>query len=245
MTELDRMLADNQNSTRMNQAKQIAKSTAEVALLAVGIHGKAILSKAAGSIKTPLAKTVLKNTSAEPLKKNLKAGYDTLYEVGKKKLKDPKLLQTLGKGAEIVGKEGVARIKGEIKKQLPPEIAALQDISAGFTNTRELLKALHSPLPTEINGVINAVSKATLGKGDLTHGVIGYANKVLKSIAVPGKNSKYILAQLKGGEAQIDKMIGQTTAELLKDTKEMLENSEKDAEDEARSEEDIKRIRKA
>ena len=272
MSDLDRMFANNQNSNRMNQLQQIAKSTAEVALLAVGIHGKSVLGKAAGNMKTPAAgsifdvkgkemarklaaeavakrtkaattKTVLKNKAGEQGKKKLvDKGYDTLYEVGRRKLQDPKFLQGLGKGGEIVGRESLSQIRAEVKKQLPPEIATLEELRQGLSTTRNILNSFRKPLPNDANGIINAVSKATLGKAELTHGVIGYADKVLKGAAAAGKNSLKVITE---GEEQLNRMIGQTTVELLNDTKKMLEASKRDAEDDDRSEADIKRMRKA
>jgi hypothetical protein len=272
MSDLDRMFANNQNSNRMNQLQQIAKSTAEVALLAVGIHGKSVLGKAAGNMKTPAAgsifdvkgkemarkldaeaaakstkaattKTVLESKTGEQGKKKLlDKGYDTLYEIGKRKLKDPKFLQGIGKGSEIVGKKGLSQIRAEVKKQLPVEIATLEELRQGFSNTRNILNSFRKPLPNDANGIINAVSKATLGKADLTHGVVGYADEVLKGAAATGKDSLKVITE---GEKQLDCMIRQTTADLLNDTKRMLEASEKDAEDDDRSEADIERMRKA
>jgi hypothetical protein len=272
MNDLDRMFANNQNSNRMNQLQQIARSTAEVALLAVGIHGKSVLGKAAGNMKSPAAgsifdvrgkeiarklaadaaarrsktevtKTVLKRDAREQGKKELlDKGYDTLYEVGKKKLKNPKFLQGLAKGIEIVGKEGLSQIRAEVKKQLPPEIATLEELGQGISTTRNILNSFRKPLPNDANGIVNAVSKATLGKADLTHGVVGYADKVLKGTAGPGKNA---LEAITEGKEQLNRMIGQTTVELLNDTKRMLEASKRDAEDDDRSEADIERMRKA
>lgn len=240
--ELDRMLADNLTSTRMNQAKQIAKTTAEVAMLAVGVNGKAILSKAASSLKPALS------TGA-------KAGYDTLgkrvFNKAKLVLKEgsKKLVPTLNKGSEMVGKEVVGQIKGkvegEIKQQLPPELAALIETTSKLSNTQNILNSFKAPLPKGPNEIINAASQIALGKADLTHGVVGYADKVLKTAT--GKPSNYALKVLTGGEKQLDRMIGQTTKDLLNDTKKMLESAKDDAEadDDDRSEAAIKRMHKA
>jgi hypothetical protein len=251
MNDLDRMFANNQNSNRMNQLQQVARTTAEVALLAVGIHGKSVLGRAAGNMKTPAAgsifdvkgKEMVRKLAGEQGKRRLlDRGYDTLYEIGRRKLKDPKFLRGLGKGSKVVGREVFSQIRAEVKKQLPPEIATLDELRQGFSNTRNILNSFRKPLPNDANGIINAASKAALGKADLTHRVVGYADKVLKGAVGPGKDP---LKAITEGEEQLDRMIGQTTADLLKDTRRMLEASEEDAEDDDRSEADIERMRKA
>lgn len=233
MSDLDRMLADNLTSTRMNQAKQIAKATAEVAMLAVGVNGKAILSKAASSLKPALS------TGA-------KAGYDTLgkrvFDKAKVVLKEgsKKLVPTLNKGVEIAGKEVVGQIKskveGEIKQQLPPEMITLIEAQEKLSATKNILNSFKA-LPKGPNETINAASQIALGEADLTHGVVGYAEKVLKK--AEGKPRNYALKVITGGEAQIDHMITRTTADLLKDTREMFETAKDDAEADDRNEKSI------
>jgi hypothetical protein len=240
MSDLDRMFANNQDSTRMNQAKQIAKSTAEIALLAVGIHGKGVLGKTAGNLATPAAGSAqdiggleaakikatkdaarIKATnetarmkaanaaSKRPGAATPKPGYDTLYEAGKKKLNDAKFLHpkenivgqalekldkekishAFGKGAEFVGRGVLSQVGAEAKKQLPPEVSDLIKTRSELGGIRNSLDAFKGLSSLDTNGVINGIAKLTLGKPDLTHGVVGYANKVLKGLVAPGKKT--------------------------------------------------------
>lgn len=240
--ELDRMLADNQNSTRMNQAKQIAKITAEVAMLAVGGAGKKALSKAAGSLKPALS------TGA-------KAGYDTL---GKRVFNKAKLVlkegaPALKKGAKMVGKvgleQGKSKVEDKIKEQLPAEVQQVLELKEKIDKVKGILGSFEGAITRGSNGKIDAAAKVVLGEGDLTHGVIGYTDKVLK--AAEGKPNAYALKVIEGGQKQLDHMIGQTTKDLLKDTAKMLESAKKDIDEEVKddwesgSEIAIREMRKA
>ena len=240
MNDLDRMLADNQNSTRMNQAKLIAKTTAEVAMLAVGGAGKKALSKAAGSLKPALS------TGA-------KTGYDTLGKTVLNKAKlvlkegSKKLVPALKKGSEMVGKvgleQGKSKVEDKIKEQLPAEVQQVLELKEKIDKVKGILGSFEGAITRGSNGKIDAAAKVVLGEGDLTHGVIGYADKVLK--AAEGKPKNYALKVIAEGEKQLDHMIGQTTKDLLKDTAKMLESAKEDAESDDRSEEAIKKMREA
>lgn len=223
MRELDRMLADNQNSNRMNQLKLIAKTSAEVALLAVGIQGKGLLVKATGNMKTP----------GPILDFGSKATAKEMTVAAGKKIKEG-AVKTLKKGTETLGNKIVGRI---------PEIRDLKKAQQGLASIKDALASFKGGLSGDANGKINAASKLVFGEGDLTHGVVGYGEKVLK--AAEGKPSNYALKVITGGEKQLDHKIGQITTDLLKDTKEMLESAKKDAESENRDEADIKALRKA
>lgn len=240
MSDLDRMFANNQDSTRMNQAKQIAKSTAEIALLAVGINGKGVLGKKAGNLATPAAGTVhdvggveaariatakeaarikaaneatrmrtANAASKRPGAATPKPGYDNLLGAAGKKLNDAKFLHpkanivgkalekldkekishALGKGAEFVGKGALSQVDAEAKKQLPPEISDLIKSRSELGGIRNSLDAFKGIASLDTNGMINGIAKLTLGKPDLTHGVVGYASKVLAGTVAPGKKA--------------------------------------------------------
>lgn len=233
--ELDRMLADNQNSTRMNQAKLIAKTTAEVAMLAVGVNGKALLSKAAGNLKT--ARPILdfgKGKTAGQILGNAGKGLNKGSEM-------------LGKAAfETVKNKTINKVKNDIKATLPEAtleaLESLEKVSATTKNILETFKKAAAS-PHDANGVINSVSAVALGEGDLSHGVIGFADKVLK--AAEGKPKNYALKVIEGGQKQLDEIISKTTTDLLNDTKAMFESAKEDAESDDRSEEAIKKMREA
>lgn len=260
MSDLDRIFANNQDSNRMNQVKQIAKSTTEIAMLAVGIHGKAVFNKAAGAVKTPapgtifdvkgqemarklaadeaarrtkaeVAKTVLKKNSGEPLKKGIKAGYDNLYETGKKRLANAKTLTTKENITWTTTKDAV--IKKEVRtaenKLLNgvgniTRLGDLGKVQHTLFNARKGLNSFKSSLHGDANGIINAISEMTLGKPDITHGVVGYANKVLSGTVGPGKST------LKAQEAvaKMTEMENKTNTLVEKNLKILKESGVKD-----------------
>lgn len=238
---LDRMLEDNQNSTRINQAKLIAKTSAEVALLVVSINGKKVLEKATSKLKTP--GPILDFGKGKTASQMLgKAG--KLINKGSEKL---------GRLAfETVKSKTIAKVKNDIKATLPEATLEALKIIEKFrekaATTKNILETFKqaAATPLNANGGINSVSAVLLGEGELTHGVIGYAAKVLK--AAEGKPENYALKVLTNGEQELDKKIGQITTDLLADTKVMFESAKEDAEAaeaDDRSEAAIKKMREA
>lgn len=312
MSELDRILENNQTGMRMKQAQQLLKMAAEVALLAATSGAAGALGKAgAGASKAASAaggKLLIKKTSDETLKTSLRKGAEGFgkmaFEQGKNKIKK--------------------EVTNKIKEQLPDgTLTALEraeSLKKSADNTRNILETFKKAAasPTNINGTIDSVAVVLLGKGDLTHGGLESVKKVVEEVKVgttrleainenqkdqvelvktffahDGKtallvnktpeeimkkefitsakltNGKYALeiaqnysavaslnklrvadlqTQLAKGEDRVALVRGQTTADLLKDTKALLEATEKDEEEkeaEERSEEAIKKMLKA
>jgi len=221
MSDLDRIFAKNQDSNRINQAKQIAVTAANIAMLAVGIHGKGVLGKMAGNMPTPppgtifdvkgkemaaklaadavaqrtkeeVAKTVLNKNVGTRVKETLKNGFDKA-KATTKKLDKEKILSTLKKGAEVGGKGALSGVRSEVisevKKQLPPEATSLLEAQGKLSGIRNSLNAFKTTLHVDANVIINTISKITLGKPELTRGVVGYTNKVLTGTVGPGKST--------------------------------------------------------
>jgi hypothetical protein len=197
MNQLDRMLADNQTSQRMNQAKQLAKTAASIAFTAGATAALGALGKASGAVGkvagagAKATGVMVKATTAAKATGGVRTGYQTLFDLGKEKLKNPAFRAGLKKGLkesrEFIKKEAVAEVKGKIKeevqKQLPDDakepVQALLKADTTLGGLKNSLEAFKGLASKDTNKIINGLSKITLGSPNLTHGVVGSANKVL------------------------------------------------------------------
>lgn len=314
MSELDRILENNQTGMRMKQAQQLLKIAAEVALLAVTSGASGALSKAGAGVSkaagagakvgaglgSATGKELAKRGFSEGLKKGLNMSGKAVLEQGKNKV--------------------IREVGNKIKEQLPDgTLTALEraeSLKKSADNTKNILESFKNiKAPNDANGIINAASAVLLGEKNLTHGVVGFANlgvrvvgkattrlqainenqkdsvelvktffahdgktallvnkspeeimskkfivsanltngkaaiKIAENYSAVNSLNKLRVADLQTliakGEEKLGYMVGQTTADLLKDTKAILESAEEDAGGDDRSEAAIKRRLKA